>query len=93
MKDIYRSQYRLPWPLYEQLKESADQNRRSLNAEIVERLWSSYAYSNTDLGRLREAIAKMSLSDVMTADELSKLAERVLQLVNTAHGNDTTPTP
>lgn len=36
--DIYRSQFRLPYSLYEKLKESAEANNRSVNAELVARL-------------------------------------------------------
>ncbi|MGQ7814578.1 Arc family DNA-binding protein [Metapseudomonas furukawaii] len=42
MDDIYRSQFRLPYPLYEQLKQAADDNRRSVNAELVARLTESF---------------------------------------------------
>ncbi|MFW6855417.1 Arc family DNA-binding protein [Burkholderia gladioli] len=45
MEDTHRSQYRLPWPLYEQLKASAEAQRRSMNAEIVSRLTVSIAQS------------------------------------------------
>lgn len=41
-KDTYRSQFRLPYDLYEALKDAADKNRRSLNAEIVARLGQSF---------------------------------------------------
>ncbi|WP_324710083.1 Arc family DNA-binding protein [Pseudomonas citronellolis] len=43
MDEIYRSQFRLPYPLYEQLKEAADANHRSVNAELVARLEASFA--------------------------------------------------
>lgn len=36
--DTYRSQFRLPYDLYEKLKAESEKNRRSLNAEIVARL-------------------------------------------------------
>lgn len=39
----FRSQFRLPMPLAEKLKISAEKNHRSLNAEIVDRLESSFA--------------------------------------------------
>ncbi|MDE1713572.1 Arc family DNA-binding protein (plasmid) [Chromobacterium amazonense] len=42
-KDIFRSQFRLPWDLYEQLKKSAEEAGRSLNAEIVFRLEASFS--------------------------------------------------
>lgn len=38
MEEIYRSQFRLPYTLYEQLKGAADKNRRAVNAELVARL-------------------------------------------------------
>jgi len=41
-QDTYRSQFRLPYPLYEDLKKAADHNHRSLNAEIVARLQESF---------------------------------------------------
>lgn len=39
--DTYRSQFRLPYDLYERLKAEADKKHRSLNAEIVARLQES----------------------------------------------------
>jgi hypothetical protein len=42
-KDTYRSQFRLPQTLFEKLKASAEENKRSLNAELVARLEASYA--------------------------------------------------
>lgn len=41
-EDIYRSQFRLPYSLYELLKASADENHRSVNAELVARLESTF---------------------------------------------------
>ncbi|WP_186083609.1 Arc family DNA-binding protein [Burkholderia gladioli] len=45
MEDIYRSQFRMPWPLYEQLNAFAKANNRSLNSEVVTRLAISAAQS------------------------------------------------
>lgn len=42
MKNEFRSQFRLPGSLYDRLKEAAEKNGRSLNAEIVARLESSF---------------------------------------------------
>lgn len=39
--DTFRSQFRLPYPLYESLKALAQKNGRSLNAELVARLQRS----------------------------------------------------
>lgn len=36
-EDIYRSLFRLPYPLYEKLKASADESRRPVDAELVAR--------------------------------------------------------
>lgn len=41
-EDIYRSQFRLPYSLYELLKASADHNHRSVNAELIARLTSTF---------------------------------------------------
>lgn len=38
MEDTYRSQFRLPHPLYEKLKAAAEAAGRSVNAELVHRL-------------------------------------------------------
>lgn len=42
MEEIYRSQFRMPQALYENLKAAADKNRRSVNAELVARLEESF---------------------------------------------------
>ncbi|QLI80775.1 Arc family DNA-binding protein [Chitinibacter fontanus] len=51
MNDLYRSQFRLPWDLYEALQEQATANERSLNAELVQRLQDSLSgqTSNSDI--------------------------------------------
>lgn len=51
MEDIYRSQFRLPYSLYESLKESAGSNRRSINAELVARLEDSFGAHDSEAGR------------------------------------------
>ncbi|MBI2306118.1 MAG: Arc family DNA-binding protein [Rhodocyclales bacterium] len=40
--DQHRSQYRIPYPLYERLKAEAEAQQRSVNAEIVARLEASF---------------------------------------------------
>jgi len=42
MEDLYRSQFRLPWSLYEALKSEAETSGRSLNAEVIRRLETSF---------------------------------------------------
>lgn len=41
MKD-FRSQFRIPQPLADRLKQASEQNHRSLNAELVDRLERSF---------------------------------------------------
>lgn len=73
MDDIYRSQFRLPYSLYEQLKKSADANHRSVNAELVARLEASFSSDVASLlppglrGRVEES-AKLHNRSV--ADEI-----------------------
>lgn len=53
MKNEFRSQFRLPGNLYDRLKEAAETNGRSLNAEIVVRLQESFQPD------VREALRQM----------------------------------
>lgn len=46
MDEIYRSQFRLPYPLYEAIKAAADKNHRSVNSELVDRLEITIALDN-----------------------------------------------
>lgn len=47
-EDQYRSQFRLPYSLYEKLKSAADERGESLNKELVTRLERSFTIQ--DLG-------------------------------------------
>jgi len=47
MEDTHRSQFRLPHSLYEQLTSAAQQEGRSLNAEIVARLQRSFGFDGS----------------------------------------------
>jgi hypothetical protein len=81
----HRSQYRLPDALYIQLKDSATKNHRSINAELVARLESTFPrllVSVDATGKdIRDEIVKLSLGDVMTSDEINGLALRILELI------------
>ncbi|MGH8421886.1 MAG: Arc family DNA-binding protein [Pseudomonas fluorescens] len=55
MDDIYRSQFRLPYSLYESLKMSASSNRRSINAELVARLEETFGAQGMDSGHIQHA--------------------------------------
>lgn len=55
----FRSQFRLPIDLADKLKKSADESRRSLNAEIVVRLEASYSSDTEQLARIETALNKL----------------------------------
>lgn len=59
MNDLYRSQFRLPWPLYEALQQSADKKGISLNAELVIRLQNSIALDHDDALALTAIAAEL----------------------------------
>ncbi|MGF7191928.1 Arc family DNA-binding protein [Robbsia andropogonis] len=92
MDDTFRSQFRLPWPLYEELKKAATKNRRPLNAELVARLESTFPRFKlgvlTEVEDLGKTISQMSLGDVMTPAEITMFAERIQRLI--AKTGDTT---
>jgi hypothetical protein len=58
MKD-FRSQFRLPIELADKLKHSAEDNRRSLNAEIVNRLERSYEEGAEQLDRIEFGVNQL----------------------------------
>jgi DNA-binding transcriptional regulator GbsR (MarR family) len=70
----YRSQFRLPWDLYEALQAQATTNGISLNAELVRRLQTSLSseLSNNDLA--------MELK--RTSEQLSHITELIEKLTN-----------
>lgn len=78
MEDIYRSQFRLPYSLYESLKAAADQNHRSLNAELVARLEASISDDVVAFLRpdLRERLAKTAaFNKLPTPDQVAQLID------------------
>ncbi|AET95618.1 Arc family DNA-binding protein [Caballeronia zhejiangensis] len=95
MEDTHRSQYRLPWPLYDELKAAAEKNRRPLNAELVARLESTFPQltvsADADLPTLHSTISKMSLAELMTPAEITMFAERMLGIVQQARGTGKPP--
>lgn len=72
--DIYRSQFRLPYELYEQLKAAADSNRKSVNAELVARLQQSFA-GEPQRQPLSEHDAAMHTLTAMYQETLDRIAE------------------
>ncbi len=75
MNDIYRSQFRMPYSVYENLKEAADQNHRSVNAELVARLENSFCenspHNNPEVELLHklynESSAKLAELETLTS--------------------------
>jgi hypothetical protein len=91
MEDTYRSQFRLPQDLYLKLKEAADSNRRSLNAELIARLEPTFPESlqpnaGEPLQQICESLANTKLADLMTPDEIQTIARRMLDAVQTKQG-------
>ncbi|GJH13554.1 Arc family DNA-binding protein [Caballeronia novacaledonica] len=95
MEDTHRSQYRLPWPLYEELKAAAEKNRRPLNAELIARLESTFPQlsvgADADVSTLHRTISQMSLAELMTPAEITMFAQRMLDIVNKKGGTDEAP--
>lgn len=73
-EENYRSQFRIPYSLYEALLASARQNRRSLNAEIVARLQESISASPDQGANV--------VHDQDVADQLAEMAKRLEQFLN-----------
>lgn len=63
--DTYRSQFRLPYELYEQLKKSSKDNHRSLNAEIVDRLQESLEPAEARTVKLDEETRRELLTQLL----------------------------
>lgn len=54
----------MPYELYELLKESADKNRRSVNAELIARLEESFSPATHKIIRAVEPITQGSLPEL-----------------------------
>ncbi|MGV7211391.1 Arc family DNA-binding protein [Oxalobacteraceae bacterium A2-2] len=63
MSEIYRSQFRMPFKLFEKLKAEAGKSGRSVNAELVGRLERSLTESSNelDIKIIFEALERLSL--------------------------------
>lgn len=71
--DQHRSQFRIPYPLYERLKAEAEAQKRSLNAEIVARLQASFAQTPVSLDHLQQLLDER---DARLLVEVRRLCER-----------------
>lgn len=77
--DTYRSQFRLPYDLYEKLKAESEKNRRSLNAEIVARLDESLGNSSPYLGGASSSDQDFSADDVIAMYKELDMAVKNIQ--------------
>uniref|UniRef100_UPI003BEEC76C Arc family DNA-binding protein n=1 Tax=Burkholderia arboris TaxID=488730 RepID=UPI003BEEC76C len=89
MDDIYRSQFRLPWHLYLQLRDAAQKSGRSLNSELVHHLTISLSQASSPGGSLGCAtteqigciLSQFTLSKLLTATELETVSKRLQELL------------
>lgn len=70
--DQHRSQFRLPYPLYERLKAEAEAQKRSLNAELVARLEASFCPPPATIDQIA---ALLDERDARLLDEIHRLRE------------------
>ena len=63
MEDLYRSQFRMPYSLYERLKEAADHSGRSVNAELVYRLGQTFEFDGDKIGSVASLADKLALPE------------------------------
>ncbi|MDW5417724.1 Arc family DNA-binding protein [Iodobacter sp. CM08] len=70
--DIIRTQIRVPGPLYEELKERAEQNHHSLNSEMILRLQAS-------LTEQEQLLKRMSLLEQQNQNILQLLQQLILK--------------
>ena len=77
MNDLYRSQFRLPWSLYEALQEQATANGISLNAELVQRLQASLSPQATN--------SDISQELALQRQQIAQLTESINQLLQTTN--------
>lgn len=98
MEDTYRSQFRLPYQLYELLKKAADANRRSVNAELIARLEASFPELTmpqfVDLySHFKEAAAHMPLGSVVSEEVIADIARRMVGEAQKHGGKDEDRSP
>lgn len=91
MDDTYRSQFRLPWPVYLQLKAAAEASGRSLNAELVAQLSSALSTPSDDTAlvsvaplttdQLSQVLGHIGLRNLLTPKEMDTVAKRLQTLL------------
>jgi hypothetical protein len=78
MEDLYRSQFRLPGALYEQLKEAAQREGRSINAEVVARLQQTFA-ARHGAAALPDLVEQRLVAEREATDQKLRTLERELR--------------
>lgn len=86
MEDLYRSQFRLPYTLFEQLKAAAEKSGRSVNAEVVARLADSFTESKA-FGDIVQRLADR-LTRPENRTELESLLEIIYRLTEEGSKQD-----
>lgn len=86
MEDTYRSQFRLPFSLYERLKQAADENHRPLNTELIVRLESTFqqpisALGTTPADGVSTLLAQATLKELLTPTEFEALVQRLVERI------------
>ena len=91
MNDTFRSQFRLPWPVYLQLKAASEASGRSLNAELVAQLSSALSTPLHEgaqaealpltADQLAQVLEHISLRNLLTAKEIDAVAKRLQKLL------------
>ena len=92
MNDTFRSQFRLPSELADQLRDAADASGRSMNAEVVARLEQSFAayidkdltskMLNTEVQRLSEELRSLrAAASPVLAEVGHQVEEQVRQVM------------
>ncbi|WP_035853513.1 Arc family DNA-binding protein [Deefgea rivuli] len=72
MNDLYRSQFRLPWALYEALQTQATENGISLNAELVQRLQASLS-PQPNIDDIRQELSRQSQQIDLLRESINRL--------------------
>ncbi|WP_321346465.1 Arc family DNA-binding protein [Halopseudomonas oceani] len=82
-EEIYRSQFRLPYELYEKLKEAADKSGSSVNAELVLRLQQSFDNPDEQLKKIQNKLAVQELKAMLSEASLTVGMMNLLTKVDT----------
>lgn len=82
-EEIYRSQFRLPFDLYEKLKAAADEHGSSVNAELVLRLQHSFEKPDDQIKKMQNKLAVKELKSLISEASLTVGMINLLSKVET----------